>query len=763
MTSLAQNKFIQSASFIHILVLLSGCAALSWEVIWQIKSSLALGFSAWGTAITLAITMGGMSAGAILMGNLLREKKALKPVRIYGYLEIIVGLCGICLGYCFKQIELIDSWAYNIAPELAYPVFILSIVAVLGLPAICLGATLPVIGLTAQKHKISIALLYGINTIGAAAGTIIAAFILIPLLGIQKASLCIAAINLIVGVIAVLIDTKDFKPKPAKKKKVTQSLNTPQSYLVVFITGFVIFVLEVAWFRSLTAAFQSTTDAFAIMLACVLIALGLSARAVPWMRKNNVALPPLLAYAGIMILLITPLIERFDLAFPVMSDTPYKLILKWFMMTFVTIAMPVFLIGTALPRLLDEQDTPRKWGRLYGFNAIAAITGAIYAGWVLLPVMGFAMTAWMAGLLVAIVGIELGPSEKKYKLTLTLIASLIIAVGFESGVGKTRVQSAHLTAGLEAKEILASYDGPDSTLTAIQTEQGFRMLIIDGFIATAQLGEEYKEVIDPIHYMPWMGHLPMLLHPKPKDTLVIAFGTGQTAHALRQERAGSIDIVDLNKRVFDMAPIFTMNEGILEDEISNPIVMDGRAFIRRTKNKYDVITLEPMPPNFAGVNALYSKEFYEFAYERMNDDGIIAQWVPFNLVPAEACASITKTMQSVFPNSILWIDPLSWTAILVGSKNNAVELGRTLYGYNRKGIYRDLTKKQVRDGIALNPDELKEYSSYGTIISDDNQYLAYGKAVYQSYLETKNIAEGNRQLLEKATGRNFAIPEAPRK
>jgi hypothetical protein len=168
-----------------------------------------------------------------------------------------------------------------------------------------------------------------------------------------------------------------------------------------------------------------------------------------------------------------------------------------------------------------------------------------------------------------------------------------------------------------------------------------------------------------------------------------------------------------------------------------------------------------MPPNFAGVNSLYSREFYEYAYERLNDNGIIAQWVPFNLVPAEGCASITKTMQSVFPNSILWIDPLSWTAILVGSKNPDEELGSVLHGYRRPEIERSLTEKQVRDGIALKPEELEVYSSYGTVITDDNQYLAYGKSVYQSYLETNSIAEGNRLLLEKATGREFSLPKIP--
>ena len=43
--------------------------------------------------------------------------------------------------------------------------------------------------------------------------------------------------------------------------------------------------------------------------------------------------------------------------------------------------------------------------------------------------------------------------------------------------------------------------------------------------------------------------------------------------------------------------------------------MDGRTWMRRTDKEYDVITLEPMPPTFAGVNNLYSLEFYQAAHD----------------------------------------------------------------------------------------------------------------------------------------------------
>ena len=132
--------------------------------------------------------------------------------------------------------------------------------------------------------------------------------------------------------------------------------------------------------------------------------------------------------------------------------------------------------------------------------------------------------------------------------------------------------------------------------------------------------------------MAWMGHLPMLLQDNPKQALVICFGTGQTSHAVRKENPDELDIVDINPNVFKLAHHFRSNENVINDPKVKTIVMDGRAYMRRTHKTYDVITLEPMPPSAAGVNALYSKEFYELAKQKLSANGVIAQWLPLHLV-----------------------------------------------------------------------------------------------------------------------------------
>jgi spermidine synthase len=434
-------------NIITLLVALSGLAALSWQVLWQLKASLALGVSAWGTAVTLAVTMGGMCIGALITGCILERIKSIKPLRLYGAIECAVGLAGLSLNASFAYIERLDIAVYQTAPDMAPAFYLLGITLSLGIQTLCLGATVPVIGLMARQTKIPIATLYGMNTLGAAVGALLSAFLFIPALGLLHTIWLNSAINLTVGLIAIVMGGKSFAADPYTNPKPAQylELSFPKAMIVVFATGAATFMLEVAWFRSLTAAFMSTTDAFAIMLACVLVSLGLGARLVPFIStRRNVSLPALLGWAGIAILLATPLIERFDLYVKLIAHYEIIIFVQWFFLTLYVIGLPVLLLGLSLPWVLDAQERPWKWGALYGLNSFAAILGALSAGWILLPNLGLARTAWIAGLLVGAVGIALTKKESRINLTALVAISLgltfFFRIGFRPNKGSGRLR-----------------------------------------------------------------------------------------------------------------------------------------------------------------------------------------------------------------------------------------------------------------------------------------------------------------------------------
>lgn len=752
-----------------LLIASSGFATLSWEVIWQIKSTLALGVSAWGTAITLAVTMGGMCLGGLLMGHALAAGPPAKAVRLYGALELVIGLSGLALDAAFRAVERLDTWAYGGMPGIASLVHLLGIAAVLGVPTICMGATLPVFEALAKQFRVSIAELYGLNTLGASGGVLFAALLLIPWAGITGAIWAIAAINIAVGVSACLLKPGERAgaAEPPGKEGLAPRPVAFKELLIVAVTGWATFTLEIAWFRSLAATMPNTTDVFAIMLACMLLALGLAARDVPRLKRKGRSLGMQLSLAGIAILLATPLIERLDLISFFFKDSappghfiglldPDTLSTTWaasllyafqtlvrFLATFWVLALPIRFLGTAFPWILDEQRSSRDIGRLYAANTLGAIAGALAAAWFLLPALGFAQTAWIAGALVAVTGNLLTPGPKRRVWAALGIAALLIAMLLETGVGRTRVQGDFAQMEGRPARVLDFFEGPESTVSVIEYDDGGRRLLIDSASASGESGPRYKL---GEHYMAWMGHLPMLLQDDPADALVICFGTGQTANAVRKEDVGSLDIVDINPRIFAMARHFRSNEGVLEDPRVKTIVMDGRSYMRRSRKTYDVITLEPMPPISAGVNALYSKQFYELARGRLEAKGVIAQWLPLHSIAPRSAASIARTFTAVFPNAVLWIDPDSKIdGILLGTKDEDAALTSAWPGFARTSLARALSQEEVLRAVALDPEELARYGAYGEVISDDNQLLAYGKALH-SYTD---LIKENLELLHR--------------
>jgi spermidine synthase len=708
-----------TAAVVQAMVFAGGVAALSWEVIWQLQASLAFGVSAAGTALTLAATMGGMTCGGLAMGRWLRGRALANPLRLYGALEGVIGVSGLLMLPGFRALERLDAGAYALAPVLAQILQPVAIALLLGPATAAMGASVPVFQLVARRHRTSIAALYGSNTAGAATGVLLLSFWLLPQLGVWRSCAAVAALN---GLIA----STAFVLRPGAAAQDVAAIEPPRApaarvrgltRVAVFATGFVTFGLEVAWFRALRAAFWSTSSTFAIMLASVLIPVAAGARIVPWLRRRGVAPGALLLCGGAAILVGTPGVERIDLLAAI--ALPHAAVLAlWLLVTLAAIGPAMLLLATALPWFLEEISEPAATGLLYGLNTLGSVAGSLAAAWILLPWLGFARSSWLLGLLVVAVSASLQPPRRRFTSAAVGAAALVFAASFTSSAGRDRMFGRPNLAG---NRVLAVAEAPDFTTAVIESRDGTRSLFIDGFSATSD---------HPVSgfYMRWMGRLPALLHPDPRRGLVICFGTGQTANALRLEMAGQIDIVDVSRTVFDLAPYFRVNEGVLSDPRVAAIRMDGRAWLRRSTQRYDVITLEPMPPNFAGMNSLYSREFYEIMARRLEPGGVVAQWLPIHLLSPRHAASVSATFLSVFPDAILWFDPVGATGILVGRRAGASEpLGTDWPGFARGPRKRSLTDEEIRRSALLNAAELARYASAGELVTDDNQMLQFSQ------------------------------------
>jgi spermidine synthase len=732
------------AALLLTAVFLSGFAGLSWEILWQIESALALGVSARGTALTLVATMGGMSLGSALMGRRLRRRPMLHPARAYALLELLVALSGVVLLPGFRAVERLDATLWRLSSSLGPVLHLIAILLVLGPPTVAMGATLPVFGDLARRRALSIATLYALNTAGATVGTLAASFLVLPAAGISGCASLMISIDLLVAAAMWLFAKRLGDEVPSSRPEGPAQAAAPArsiDLLLAGVTGLCTFALEVAWFRSLRATFQSTSESFALMLASVLGPLALGAALAPAVvrRFDRNAVPFLLGAAGVLVLGLSPVIERLDAWLPLAGHGYLALTGLRLGASLALLGPPVLLLGICLPLWLARSPDPWSQGKLYAINTAGAIVGSLAAAWLLLPTAGSTATSWLVGVGLAACACWLTRKRARFVLAGLALLALVFAVLGRSGVGRLRVQSQTVD---QRHRVLATHQGPDATVSAIEVPGGDRILVIDGFETTAETATA--------HYMAWMGRLPMLLHPDPRSALVICFGTGQTAEAVVDEGAKSLDVVELDPSVLALAPLFRSNRGVLGRPGVSTIVMDGRAWLRRTERRYDVVTLEPMSPEFAGTNALYSVELYRHMTSVLNPGAVVAQWVPFHIVPPSASVAIVAAFAQIFPDALLWVDPRDGTGIVIGRQAGAaMPLGRAWPGLSRRASHRDLSSAEILAGTWLHGAALAHYVALGEPVDDDNQALAYGRLLLHRLSFGNRMVEANHALLRK--------------
>jgi len=146
-----------------------------------------------------------------------------------------------------------------------------------------------------------------------------------------------------------------------------------------------------------------------------------------------------------------------------------------------------------------------------------------------------------------------------------------------------------------------------------------------------------------------MAHLPlaMLSHP-PSSGLVICFGMGTSHRSVLSWHIQST-AVELVPSVPVLFPYFHPRGVIgLDSPLSHVVIDDGRSYLHRTREQFDVIVIDPPPPLGAATSSLlYSKEFYALAKQRLRPGGILQQWFPWGDATTEA--SVARALEESFP------------------------------------------------------------------------------------------------------------------
>ncbi|WP_165068548.1 fused MFS/spermidine synthase [Paludisphaera rhizosphaerae] len=708
--------------FLPVLLLLfvgSGCAAMIYEVVWLQLLQLVIGSTAVSLGVVLASFMGGMGAGSLLLPRLVSARR--NPLRVYALLELAIGLMGLMLLYGMPYVEHVYVLY---AGRGALDVFFRGVVAGVCLlpPTLLMGATLPAIARRVETDPEGVSWLgffYGGNLAGAVLGCLAAGFYLLRVYDMATATYAAVALNVAVAAIALALSVvpggseAPSEPGPFE----ISSRGDRAVYLAIGLSGMSALGAEVVWTRLLSLMLGGTVYTFSLILAVFLTGLGIGgsvgalvARRAESARAGLVACQWLLTLAIAWTALMISQSLPYWPILPEVSSSPWYTFQLDLARCLWAVLPPACLWGASFPLALAAvaspgQDPGRLVGRVYASNTVGALLGALVFSLLLVPavgtahaervLIGLAAAAALAASIPLLRSSSRGPIRPSLVLgsaAATVVAGLlawylaplpwqVVAFGRQTASALPQaVPGIHQEkpADLGEADFFCRYVGEGANVSVAVTESsdGYR-----SFHGAGKVQASTRPVDMRLQRM--LGHIPALVHPKPESVLVVACGAGVTAGSfIPHPEVRRITICDIEPLVPQVVtPMFGeanyhVVDGIARENPHNVdgkqvevIYDDGRHFLRTTREKFDVITSDPIDPWVKGCAALNTVEYYQMCKEHLKPGGIVALWIPLYECNEETAKSIIATFFEAFPNGILWSNDregIIYDAVLFG-------------------------------------------------------------------------------------------------
>lgn len=697
--------------------ILSGATGLIYEVLWARMLGLVFGATTFAISAVLAAFMGGLALGSAWAGKLASRIK--RPLRAYGLIEIGIAVYAIAVPLLFGLIDYLYAFIWEQFHPGFYAFslwrFVLSCLVLL-VPTTLMGATLPILSaalLRAPDYRpTAVTRLYTCNLVGAIVGTVVAGFFLLPTFGVRLTLFTAAAINLVIGLAAILIDRRDKKspaqdiaPEATMQEETAQAETVEDSenpatgallsgyedstkfwLLCAVVSGFVTISTQVAWTRVLTMIIGSSTYAFSMVVALFLLGLAGGASLVAGkkmtanLRRSIMNVELATAAALLMSIWMTNATPNllFELGTRLEINSWLGLLSLQLLIAALLILIPAVLMGMVMPLVLvwaskaGGEIGVRKVGRSYAVNTLGAILGAFTTGFILVPKLSTRATIlFAAALCLLLAGLAYNPSGKKVDrdlhrslavgVSVALIALLLIiapkmklddlSIGVYDGLVRVLAKSRG-SVGESTKP------GPDIHKLLWYREGPTATVSVRddwGVRSMAVNGRTNASDKDDMPTQVILGQLPILVAPQVENALVVGFGSGVSVGSILQSEIKSVECVELEPTAIEAGEYFNhVNNQPLKDPRLRLIIDDARTYLRVNPTSYDMIVSEPSHPWVPGVANLFTQEFFELGRRRLKDDGVFVQWLQTYQLSTESLRSVLATYQSVFPHVLVF-------------------------------------------------------------------------------------------------------------
>ncbi|MBQ26834.1 MAG: hypothetical protein CMH81_01625 [Nitrospiraceae bacterium] len=794
-----------SRLFIFSVFFLSGIAGIIYQILWMREVQILFGNTAQSAAAVLLAFFLGMALGNAWGGRL--SARVHNPLVTYAIVEFGIALTAVpvlLLTPLYLHLSPIllsafatVTWAFDLS----------KLVLVLGfmLPAsILIGATFPLLGTAVIVKRSCLGMdagrLYGINTLGAVCGVALSGFLLPVLLGNTLTYVLALLTNCAIGATVLLwqrkragaggeqlrkavLDHREVQNDPILEVSDTPFLPQHVLFAIACGSGLCTIALEVLWTRMFALVFQNSVYSFSAIVLIFLVGLAIGALLIATSQKFlrfGVGLLGVSLGMTAFCVLLTPILfsATTDLSlFASGVGWPWYLF-KVIGLVAGIILLPVILAGFTLPllwKLYEHFQRPvgSTLGTINLWNLLGALSGGIAAAYLLIPMLGL----WNAIVAVAILLLVLSQLAVFYaspgwmrRFGVVLVPACVAVLLFAN---PTQYSSQKLLPG---ERLLYLDEGKEAAISVVEDSNQVRWLKSNN---TYRLG-----ATTAIRGEKRLGHLPLLLHPSPKNVAFIGVATGVSVSAGIDHNLTELVGVEILPGVLNALSYFEdHNRNLLAHDNVTAILDDGRIYLRSTDRRFDVIVADLFIPWHAGNGSLYTREHYEASRQRLSAQGIYCQWLPLYQLSEREVGIIAATFAEVFPHVSVWRSDFSANAPILGlmGSNAPIVIDSTVLQSRLDALQRKISPKDrllqevvdvslmyagdissVKPWLARFPVNTEDWPiiEFDAAISESHGRIFAGLPLADFYYQLGNQDGTAIQL--KVAGENHPMPMSPK-
>lgn len=764
---------------IHLVVFLAGFTFLVYEVSWTRQLSLVLGATVSASTIVLSSFMAGFGYGALFWG-----RRAVGQVQLGRMLGVLVVGMGAASALDFFLFRDVIPHLYKVTGEgTGVPDALMFVLAalLLFLPAFLMGGVFPVASRLATQHGRAVAQtlgrLYAAETLGSALGGLMAGFILLGSLG-QFATIFVAVgLNVLLGVWVFLDQRFQLSEPPeagvAEKEKPTsprrsrkrESAETTTgrpdllraALIGAFVCGFALLTLQVLWLRMFRVYLTNTSYTFALISSLSILGIFVGS-ALFQRRSGRLSLNPdhlvgVLIYmmATVFVGLVLMMKLPQTLMFPfegLLADPVARVLGLPFLAALLIVFPPAVGSGYAFPLACSLFTTSRSGvsgdvGFVMMINTIGSVVGPVIAAFILIPTLGVVLSvtvvlAWLAIGAVLILRGRKGHTGQRAMLMGVAVIALVMVIAKP----EIRILPPSF---LKFDRKILHYDETVEGTLAVGKDRDTRSQAKYTFVNnSAVIGSSY----DAIKVVKMVGHYPFLMGADIKDVLVIGFGVGVTTSAIASHpEVEKIECVELVEGLKDAAVYYRQrNHDVVKDPRLNIRSGDGRHFLQKTNQQFDLISCDPTHP-ILGSGNLYTRDYFELCRDHLNEGGMVSQYLPLHKLRQDDLVGIMATFHEVFPHSSIWLG--HYHAVLLGS-NQPLDFNFARWSEQVNALEKDndfyIDPHHLAATLLFDSQGLEKLGTGSGINTDNRSYTEF----FDTYcLKPGNTAENLKFLHER--------------